>query len=131
MSIIEKGLKEKLRFNVNGNNTIEDLYDFNSEVLASLGGKLFEQVKQFTSDNPFKTVRKTKAQEKLQLSYDVVKYIYDLKVTEEEESINATQKKAELNKALEIRSKANQASLEEKISKMTDEEFAIYTASLR
>ena len=88
MSIIEKGLREKLRFNVNGNNTIEDLFDFNSEILATLGGKLFEEVKKFSSDNPFKIDRKTKIQEKTQLSYDVVKYIYDIKVAEEVEKVN-------------------------------------------
>lgn len=94
MSIIEKGLREKLRFNVNGNNTIEDLFDFNSEILATLGGKLFEEVKKFSSDNPFKTNRKTKIQEKTQLSYDVVKYIYDIKVAEEVEKVNEVNKKA-------------------------------------
>lgn len=94
MSIIEKGLREKLRFNVNGNNTIEDLFDFNSEILATLGGKLFEEVKRFSSDNPFKINRKTKIQEKTQLSYDVVKYIYDIKVAEEVEKVNEVNKKA-------------------------------------
>lgn len=94
MSIIEKGLREKLRFNVNGNNTIEDLFDFNSEILATLGGKLFEEVKKFSSDNPFKINRKTKIQEKTQLSYDVVKYIYDIKVAEEVEKVNEVNKKA-------------------------------------
>jgi hypothetical protein len=102
MSIIEKGLREKLRFNVNGNNTIEDLFDFNSEVLATLGGKLFEEVKRFSSDNPFKTNKKTKTQEKTQLSYDVVKYIYDVKVAEEVEKINEVNKKARRQEILAI-----------------------------
>jgi DNA-binding ferritin-like protein len=102
MSIIEKGLREKLRFNVNGNNTIEDLFDFTSEVLATLGGKLFEEVKRFSSDNPFKTNKKTKTQEKTQLSYDVVKYIYDVKVAEEVEKINEVNKKARRQEILAI-----------------------------
>jgi hypothetical protein len=126
MSIIEKGLREKVRFNLNGNVSIEDLYDFNSEILANLGGKLFEEVKKFTSDNPFKTSKKTKAQEKLQLSYDVVKYIYDIKVAEEEESANATIKKQEKEKLLSLLAKKQ----EEKLAGLTEEEIQAKLASL-
>jgi len=111
MLIIEKGLQAKLRYNVTGNNTIEDLYDFNSTVLAELGGKLFEQVKQFTSDNPFKTIRKTKAQEKVQLAYDVVKYIYDVKVAEEELAASLTEIKNEEQELLAIAAMQQQEEL--------------------
>jgi hypothetical protein len=112
MSIIEKGLKEKVRFNVNGNNTIEDLYDYNSDTLANLGGKLYEQVKQFTTtDNPFKTSKKTKSQERLQLQYDIVKYLYEIKLSEEELAASLNSIKDEEQELLAIAAMQQQEEL--------------------
>lgn len=111
MSIIEKGLKEKVRFNVNGNNTIEDLYDYNSDTLANLGGKLYEQVKQFTADNPFKTTKKTKSQERLQLQYDIVKYLYEIKLAEEELAASLNSIKDEEQELLAIAAMQQQEEL--------------------
>lgn len=126
MSVIEEGLRKKIRFTYKGNLTIEDLFDLNSNDLVNLERKLYEEVKRFTSDNPFKTSRKTRAQEKIQLKYDIVKYIYDIKVREKKESVENIVKKQEKEKLLEILAKKQ----EEKLSNLTEEEIQAKLNSL-
>jgi hypothetical protein len=130
--MFEKIIKSKVRFNnlgLGGMPTAEDIYDLDKETLADMEVKQQEIVEKYGKQNRFVRKNDKLAIEELKLKF--ITHVIDYKIAEEEESANATAKKAELNKALEIRSKVNQSSLEEKIKNMTDEEFAEYTASLK
>ena len=100
MSNFEKAARLKLRFNVNGNNTVEDLWDFTKEQLADYEVKLQESIEKQGKTNRFVKKNGKLAIEELKLQ--IVSHIIDTKITEEEESANSTAKKAKREEILSL-----------------------------
>jgi hypothetical protein len=119
-----KASRLKLRFPLNGNCTTEDLWDFTKETLAELEVKLQENIEKQGKQNRFAKKNGKLAVEELKLS--IVSQIIDIKVAEEEESANATIKKQEKAKLLELLAKKQ----DEKLLGLTEEEIQAKLAEL-
>lgn len=112
MSIFEKASRLKLRFAINGSCTTEDLWDFSKETLAELEVKLQENVEKQGKTNRFAKKNGKLAIEELKLA--IVSQIIDTKVAEEEESANATAKKAKRDEILALIAAKQKDSLAQK-----------------
>ena len=124
MSNFEKAARIKLRFDLNGSTTVEDLFDFQKEILADYEVKLQERIEKQGKSNRFAKKKAITAADELRLS--IVSYIIDVKVAEEEESASATIKKQEKEKLLALLAKKQ----EDKLSNLSEEEIQAKIAEL-
>ena len=134
MSYIKEAVKAKLRFAwTNGQRNVAEFAELNlsSEELAEYGLPLQKKVSEFSNDGFFKRTRITKEQQRIELMLNVVKELYEDKVKEEEAAIDATAKKAELQKKLGWIAEANESDEKAKVLAMTTEERAAYIATLK
>lgn len=98
MSNFEKATRKKLRFNsTSGVLSVEDLWDLpltgRGANLDKLAKSLHKELKESEEESfVVKTVRKDS---ELQLKFDIVKYIIDVKLEEQETAKNRADKKAE------------------------------------
>lgn len=124
MGNFEKAARIKLRFDLNGSTTVEDLFDFQKEILADYEVKLQERIEKQGKSNRFTKKKAITAADELRLS--IVSYIIDVKVAEEEESASATIKKQEKEKLLALLAKKQ----EDKLSNLSEEEIQAKLAEL-
>lgn len=100
----EKATKLKLRYETGrGRVTTEDLWDMpltGSFSLDELAQSLHKAVK--SSEEKSFVVKKTKANEILQLQFDIVKYIIDVKLEEQKQAKNSAANKLQKEKILGI-----------------------------
>ena len=108
--MFEKASRMKLRFNTNkGIVSTEDLWDFSLIQLNEVAISLFKEVesgkeKSFIS-------KKTEVNEKLELAFDVVRYIINVKLVDKEVATKAANNKIEKDKLLAILSDKEDESL--------------------
>ena len=125
MSNFEKSARIKLRFDLNGSTSTEDLYDFSKEKLADYEVILQERIDKQGKSNRFAKKAKTIEIDSLRLA--IVSHIIDLKVSEEEESANAIIKKQERDELLSLLAQKQKA----KMSELTEEEIQARLEALK
>lgn len=97
----ERASRGKLRFTTNrGQLLTEDLWDLKLEDLDNLAINLNKQVKEKEENSFITTTRKTKAVEDIELRFDIVKHIIDVKLSEKaaaenKKLVNAKREKLE------------------------------------
>lgn len=110
VNIFEAASRMKLRFQTqNGKLTIEDLWDLSLEKLNELA-KNYRRALREAEDDDF--IKPTKKDEQLQLSFDIAKYILDVKIAEQEQRINAAKRNGEKAQLQELIQRRQQAELE-------------------
>lgn len=116
-----------------GELSISQLWTLKQSTLAETLRSLASELKKNKSYDDLSFLDEITSEEDkiLQLKFNIVKDIYITKKEEATASIEAQMKKEQLQKILAIRNKANEASLEERISNMNDDEFAEYVKSLK
>lgn len=125
MSNFEKAARIKLRFDLNGSTSTEDLYDFSKEKLADYEVILQERIDKQGKSNRFAKKAKTIEIDSLRLA--IISHIIDLKVSEEEESANAIIKKQERDELLSLLAQKQKA----KMSELTEEEIQARLEALK
>jgi hypothetical protein len=117
MNSFEIASRSKLRFDISGNSSVEDLWDLSKEVLAEYEAKLQERIEKSGKRTRFAKKKAESARDELRLS--LVTYIIDTKVMEEEEDAKSIVKKQEKDKLLSLLAKKQ----EEKLLGLTEEEI--------
>lgn len=108
MSIFEKATKKKLRFATNkGSLSTEDLWDLSLQSLNLLAIAANKEIKAEGEENYIGT-RSAKSTE-LQLKFDIIKYIIDFKLAEQEATKKRSEKAA---KTAQLRELLEQKELE-------------------
>jgi organic radical activating enzyme len=115
--LFEKASRMKLRFQLKGNISVEELWDLSKEELDTYASSLFEQMEKSTKHSLLK--KKDAKNSLITLKYDIVKHIIETKLIEEEESAIAIIKKQEKEKLLALLVKKQ----EEKLAILTEEEI--------
>lgn len=100
ISIFEQGTRAKLRFQHNGMISIEDLWGLKVESLNNIAVSLHTQLQQ-TNTLSF-IEQPTKETETLQLMFDIVKRVLDVKLAEQEQLKSAKERKALKQEILEV-----------------------------
>lgn len=102
--IFETALRGKFRFEYKGLISTEDLYDLKIEQLdkiySGLSDKLDVANKESLLNNV--TTNKTKEQQMIDMKMQIVKYIFDVKVKEQEDRKLAKEKKEQKQKILAL-----------------------------
>ena len=107
--MFEKASRVKLRYSTNrGVLSVEDLWDLSLEQLDPIAKRLKE-----SQTESFIKIR-TKDTTELELKFNIVKHIIDVKLQEQEERIVAAEKKAKRQKILDLMAKKQDAELESK-----------------
>lgn len=110
---IEKASRVKLRYSTNrGVLSVEDLWDLSLEQLDPIAINLNKRLKESQTESFIKT--RTKDATELELKFNIVKHIIDVKLQEQEERIVAAEKKAKRQKILDLMAKKQDAELESK-----------------
>ena len=115
--MFEKLIKEKVRFKTaQGIVTSEDVYDLGLEDLNTLAKSLNKQIKDSEEESFIKT--KTTANTTLELKFEFVKHVIDVKLKEADERKTAKEKAVKRAKIMEL---MNQKENEELSSKSLDD----------
>ena len=128
--MFEKAARLALRFTTpKGSLTVEDLWDLpltsaSGASLDNIAKGLNRQIKEATTESF--VVKTSKADEELQLKFDIVKHIIEVRLAENEVAKNAAAKKVQKAKLLEVLSRKQDAALEQK----TPEEIEQMIAAL-
>jgi len=94
--MFEKAARKKLRFTTSvGRVSVEDLFDMKLETLDDLYMSLAKQIQGNGIESLIK--KQTKTNEMLQLSFDIVKHIIEVRLAENEASSLALANKAQRN----------------------------------
>lgn len=110
---IEKASRIKLRYSTNrGVLSVEDLWDLSLEQLDPIAINLNKRLKESQTESFIKT--RTKDTTELELKFNIVKHIIDVKLQEQEERTVAAEKKAKRQKILDLMAKKQDAELESK-----------------
>ena len=117
MNIFEKANKLKVRFaTALGSVTVEDLWDMPltsrkaNASLDDLAKSLSKSVKE-SAEESF-VVKKSSKNTELELKFDIVKHIIDIKLAEREAAANAAERKAQKEKVLRVIEAKKDADLE-------------------
>ena len=116
MSNFETASRLALRFNTpKGNLSVEDLWDLpltstSGASLNTIAKSLNKQIKE--TDDPDFVAPSTKADDILQLKFEIVKHIISVRLAENEAAANARAKKEQKQKLLEILDRKKNAQLE-------------------
>jgi len=102
MNIFEKAVKGKYRFPFKGSITVEDLFDLSVTDLDTVFKSLNSQVKQVKEESLLSTRTKTKSEDVLETSIEIVKYIVTEKLTAAEKAQADKVKSVELQKLYAI-----------------------------
>ena len=94
------------------NATVEDLWDLSLEQLDPIAINLSKRLKESQTESFIKT--RTKDTTELELKFNIVKHIIDVKLQEQEERTVAAEKKAKRQKILDLMAKKQDAELESK-----------------
>jgi hypothetical protein len=128
--MFEKASRLALRFSSpQGSLTTEDLWDLpltsaNKASLDNIAKALNRQIKDATTESF--VVKTSKADEELQLKFDIVKHIIEVKLAEREAEKTAATRRAQKEKLLELKAKKQ----DEKLSSATEEELDAMIAAL-
>jgi hypothetical protein len=120
-NLFERASKYKLRFKMtNGQLSVEDLWDLSLEYLDKLAKALNKQKKESEEESFIK--KPSKASTLLNLQFDIVKHVIEVKLVEEEEAKTRAQKAAKKAQLLELIGRKELQSLESKsIEELTKE----------
>lgn len=111
--MFEKASRVKLRYSTNrGVLSVEDLWDLSLEQLDPIAINLNKRLKESQTESFIKT--RTKDTTELELKFNIVKHIIDVKLQEQEERTVAAEKKAKRQKILDLMAKKQDAELESK-----------------
>jgi hypothetical protein len=111
--MFEKASRIKLRYSTNrGVLSVEDLWDLSLEQLDPIAINLNKRLKESQTESFIKI--RTKDTTELELKFNIVKHIIDVKLQEQEERIVAAEKKAKRQKILDLMAKKQDAELESK-----------------
>jgi len=121
--MFEVAVRTKMRFPFRGSLSVEDLWDLSVENLDSIYKTLNSQLKQVKEESLLD--RKTKQDKELDAKIEIVKYIVNVKLEEEETRRKAKERKEQKQKILEIMATKQDESLQnkspEELQKMLDE----------
>jgi hypothetical protein len=130
-NIFEYATRNKLRFSsIRGELTVEQLWDvplrsrddFNLNVIAKTVNKALKDV----SEESFVETTKTAAHTRLEMAMEVVKYVIDVKLTEEETAKKRAANKQEKEKLLAILAEKQDG----KLSELSEKELQKRIAAL-
>lgn len=111
--MFEKASRIKLRYSTNrGVLSVKDLWDLSLEQLDLIAINLSKRLKESQTESFIKT--RTKDTTELELKFNIVKHIIDVKLQEQEERTVAAEKKAKRQKILDLMAKKQDAELESK-----------------
>lgn len=111
--MFEKASRMKLRYQTNrGVISVEDLWDLSLESLDTIAISLNKKLKESQTESFIKT--KTKDTTELELKFNIVKHIIDVKLSEAEARKNAAEKRAKKQKLMDLIAKKQDAELEGK-----------------
>ena len=124
----EKASRQKLRFNGQNRNgslivlSTEDLWDVSLEGLDTIARSLNKQLKDSSEESFIKT--KTKENSLLELKFEVVKHIIEVKLAEKDAKSKAKETSAKREKLKELIEAKKDAALGEKSVEELEAEFA-------
>jgi hypothetical protein len=119
MNIFEKASRIKLRFDLNGQISVEQLWSVSMSALADYEQQLTEVVEGYGKSTRRSKKTRTEQQELNQLRLEIITYILDVRETELEAAKDEAANKANNQRILElIRSKQDQ-----KLQEMSVEEL--------
>ena len=109
--MFEKASRVKLRYSTNrGVLSVEDLWDLSLEQLDPIAINLNKRLKESQTESFIKI----RTKDTIELKFNIVKHIIDVKLQEQEERIVAAEKKAKRQKILDLMAKKQDAELESK-----------------
>lgn len=110
--MFETATRSKFRFPFKGMVSVEDLWDLSPENLDSIFKTLNSQVKKAKEESLL--VTKTKEDETLNTMIEIVKYIVNVKLAEENARLQAKEQREKRQKIMEILSAKQDADLQNK-----------------
>lgn len=130
-NIFEYATRNKLRFtSIRGELTIEQLWDvplrsrddFNLNMIAKTTSKAFKEI----SEESFVETKKTPEHTRREMALEAVKYVIDVKLTEEKAAETRAEKKKEKEKLLQILAEKQDG----KLSELSEKELQKRIAAL-
>lgn len=100
MSIFEKAVRMKVRFNFHGLATVEDLWDLSLQNLDAIYSNLVAEAQKKNQASLLNA--KTEADDLLDLKIELVKYVFTVKSAEKQARVEAAMKIAQQKKILGI-----------------------------
>lgn len=119
MNIFEQASRERLRFDLSGQISTEQLWDVKLDNLISYEESLAETVESYGKSTRRKAGRKTKEQELNELRLAIVTAVLDTRIKEQEEAKEALQNKAHNQKIMDLIA----AKQDEELKSMSAEEL--------
>lgn len=111
-NIFEVAVKNKMRFPFRGLISVEDLWDLNVQHLDSIFKELNSQIKQVQEESLLQV--KSKEDKELSTKIEIVKYIVDVKLKEEQAKLKEKEVKDQKQKILEVIASKEDESLQNK-----------------
>jgi len=102
MNVFEQASRDKLRFDLSGQISTEQLWDVKLDNLISYEEGLAETVESYGKSTRRKAGRKTKEQELNELRLAIVTSILDTRIKEQEDSAEALKTKAHNQKIMDL-----------------------------
>lgn len=102
MNIFEQASRDKLRFDLHGQISTEQLWDAKLDTLILYEEGLAETVESYGKSTRRKAGRKTKDQETSELRLAIVTAVLDTRIKEQEEAKEALQNKAHNQKIMDL-----------------------------
>lgn len=110
--MFEQAIRGKMRFPYKGLVSVEDLWDISATGLDSVFKVLNSELKQAKEESLLNT--KTKQDKELDIKIEIVKYIFEVKLAEENLRLKAKEQREQKQKILEILSAKQDESLQNK-----------------
>lgn len=111
-NMFELATRGKMRFPFKGNISVEDLWDLSVENLDSVFKTLNSQVKKAKEESLLNT--RSEADKLLDVQIEIVKYIVNVKLEEDNKRKKAREQRELRQKLLEIKAQKQDASLKDK-----------------
>lgn len=122
--MFEKAIRNKFRFYYKGQITTEDLWDLTVEALDGIYRDLIKNIK--ATEDVSLLARPSKEEELLKEKADIVKYIVEVKLQEQEAAKTAKENRAKKARIMEVLESKREAAL----ANMSEEELQKLLASL-
>lgn len=111
-NLFEVATRSKMRFPFKGLISVEDLWDLSVNNLDSIFKSLNSELKQVQEESLLNT--KSKADEELEVKIEIVKYIVNVKLEEENVRLKVKEQKEQKQKIMQILSTKQDESLQNK-----------------
>jgi len=122
--MFEKATRRKLRFNLRGNCSVEDLWDVKLETLDTLYMTLESELKSKKGASSLLSTKNTESEE-LALKINIIKHIVSVRLKEIDEAKNLVEKKQKKQRILKILDEKQNESLksmsEDELKKLIEE----------